>query len=261
MGLDREAILANWLALENIEKRGNKELGIRGRHDARVRTNYIMAMPNTLNPEQCLQRVENIIQKTPIAKCTYTIVVHKGEKAGIVNQHIHLLVNERYLDTRLKDREMQRKQWLASTLKPLYEREFRHEFFHGPTVAPRDRISQGLFESAPHLVRAALKKHNEPKVKPSPSFGKEVLPILSTPPEPKEQAVEKPSQNLSAAEQQKAALMAAFSGLGEALMSVEERKRKQAEAQAEKLAADEKAKEPPKQPARIFPKPKIGRWM
>lgn len=146
-GYDKEAILQHWQAIEKNEKLGNKDLGIRGRHDARVRTNYILSMPNSLNPNQCIDRVQSIIDKTPIKDCVYTMVVHKGEKDGITNQHVHLLVNERILSTQKKDREMQRKEWLDKSFKRLYEAAFKVEFSEGQTVVPRERINQGLFEA------------------------------------------------------------------------------------------------------------------
>lgn len=146
-GYNKEAILQHWQAIEKNEKLGNRDLGIRGRHDARVRTNYILSMPNSLNPNQCIDRVQSIIDKTPIKDCVYTMVVHKGEKDGITNQHVHLLVNERILSTQKKDREMQRKEWLDKSFKRLYEAAFKVEFSEGQTVVPRERINQGLFEA------------------------------------------------------------------------------------------------------------------
>ena len=146
-GYDKAAILQHWQAIEKHEKLGNKDLGIRGRHDARVRTNYILSMPNSLSPNECINRVQSIIDKTPIKDCIYTTVVHKGEKDGITNQHVHLLVNERILSTQKKDREMQRKEWLDKTFKRFYEKEFKVEFSEGQTVIARERINQGLFEA------------------------------------------------------------------------------------------------------------------
>lgn len=157
----KDEVLSNWLAIEKNEKLGNKELGIRGRHDARVRTNYILSMPNSLTAEECLERVQNIIEQTPIAQCHYTMVTHKGEKDGIKNQHVHLLVNERILATQKKDREMQRKVWLDKVFKTLYEKEFKPEFELGATVAPRERITQALFEADRSLARSGIKVHQE----------------------------------------------------------------------------------------------------
>ena len=160
-GYNKEAILQHWEEIEKNEKLGNKDLGIRGRHDARVRTNYILSMPNSLSPNECINRVQSIIDKTPIKDCVYTTVVHKGEKDGITNQHVHLLVNERLLSTQKKDREMQRKEWLDKSFKSLYEKEFKVEFSEGQTVAPRERINQGLFEADRKASRQGISNHQK----------------------------------------------------------------------------------------------------
>jgi hypothetical protein len=160
-GYNKEAILQHWQEIEKNEKLGNKDLGIRGRHDARVRTNYILSMPNSLSPNDCINRVQSIIDKTPIKDCVYTTVVHKGEKDGITNQHVHLLVNERILSTQKKDREMQRKEWLDKSFKSLYEKEFKVEFSEGQTVAPRERINQGLFEADRKASRQGISLHQK----------------------------------------------------------------------------------------------------
>jgi hypothetical protein len=160
-GYSKEAILQHWQDIEKNEKLGNKDLGIRGRHDARVRTNYILSMPNSLSPNECINRVQSIIDKTPIKDCVYTTVVHKGEKDGITNQHVHLLVNERILSTQKKDREMQRKEWLDKSFKSLYEKEFKVEFSEGQTVAPRERINQGLFEADRKASRQGISLHQK----------------------------------------------------------------------------------------------------
>jgi hypothetical protein len=179
-GYNKEAILKHWEDIEKNEKLGNKDLGIRGRHDARVRTNYILSMPNSISPEACIDRVQSIIDKTPIKDCIYTTVVHKGEKDGITNQHVHLLVNERILSTQKKDREMQRKEWLDKSFKSLYEKEFKVEFSEGQTVAPRERINQGLFEADRKASRKGIsnhqKQHKTPgDLKPKNSMGNALL--------------------------------------------------------------------------------------
>ena len=160
-GYNKESILQHWEEIEKNEKLGNKDFGIRGRHDARVRTNYILSMPNSLSPNECIDRVQSIIDKTPIKDCIYTTVVHKGEKDGITNQHVHLLVNERILSTQKKDREMQRKEWLEKSFKSLYEKEFKVEFSEGQTVAPRERINQGLFEADRKMSRQGISNHQK----------------------------------------------------------------------------------------------------
>jgi hypothetical protein len=179
-GYDKEQILQHWEAIEKNEKLGNKDLGIRGRHDARVRTNYILSMPNSLSPNECIERVQSIIDKTPIKDCVYTTIVHKGEKDGITNQHVHLLVNERLLSTQKKDREMQRKEWLDKSFKRLYEKEFKVEFSEGQTVAPRERINQGLFEADRKASRQGISLHQKQsempgELKPKNSLGNALL--------------------------------------------------------------------------------------
>ena len=160
-GYNKEEILKHWQDIEKNEKLGNKDLGIQGRYDARVRTNYILSMPNSLSPNECIDRVQSIIDKTPIKDCVYTTVVHKGEKDGITNQHVHLLVNERILSTQKKDRQMIRKEWLEKSFKPTYEKEFKQEFEAGKTVAPRERINQGLFEADRKASRQGISLHQK----------------------------------------------------------------------------------------------------
>jgi hypothetical protein len=160
-GYNKEEILQHWHDIEKNEKLGNKDLGIQGRHDARVRTNYILSMPNSLSPNECIDRVQSIIDKTPIKNCIYTTVVHKGEKDGITNQHVHLLVNERIIETQKKDRQMIRKEWLEKSFKPTYENEFKKEFEVGKTVAPRERINQGLFEADRKASRQGILNHQK----------------------------------------------------------------------------------------------------
>lgn len=142
-----EDVKAAWKKMEQDEKLGNKELGIRGRHDARVRTNYILSMPNELSPQECVNRVQNIINQTDIKNCTYTIFVHNGEKDGVKNSHVHLLVNERDKTTGKKSREMIKKEWLEKKFRPLFEKEFLKERQEAPNYARRERLPVGLYES------------------------------------------------------------------------------------------------------------------
>lgn len=174
-GYDKEAILQHWQVIEKHEKLGNKDLGIRGRHDARVRTNYILSMPNSLSPNECIDKVQSIIDKTPIKDCIYTIVVHKGEKDGITNQHVHLLVNERILSTQKKDREMQRKEWLDKSFKRLYEAAFKVEFSEGQTVVARERINQGLFEADRKASREGILNYQRQSETPEGLTPKNVI--------------------------------------------------------------------------------------
>jgi MobA/MobL family len=158
--LDLSEIKNHWQEIEKNEKIGNKDLNIRGRHDARVRTNYILSMPNELQAKDCIDRTEHLIKQTPIKDCTYTIVVHKGEKDGITNQHVHLLVNERNLTTMKKDREMQRKEWLEKEFRPMFAKEFSAERSQGKTYEKRERIETALYQADTQLARQAIASQN-----------------------------------------------------------------------------------------------------
>lgn len=154
----KEEVLKAWKQLEQNEKLGNKSLGIRGRHDAQVRKNYVLSMPNQISPQDCINRVEKVISQTGIKNCTYTVVVHRGEKDGIKNQHVHLLVNERNLETMKKDREMIKRDWLEKTFRPTYQKEFAKEFEQGADLPSRDRIAVGLYESDKDYAREVIKE-------------------------------------------------------------------------------------------------------
>jgi MobA/MobL family len=149
-------IVSAWKTIGNNEIIGNKTLGIRGRHDAQVRKNYTLTMPNSLSSGECIERVKHLIEQTPIKDCTYTIAVHKGEKDGIVNRHVHLLVNERNVHTMKKDREMINKFFLEKSFRPLYEKTFEEEFSKGRAVEKRERIQVGLYSADPAKARRGI---------------------------------------------------------------------------------------------------------
>lgn len=159
--LSRSEVLKSWRTIEENEKLGNKELGIRGRHDAQVRKNYVLTMPNVLNDKECTDRVKRIIEKTPIKNCTWTICVHKGEKDGITNKHVHLLVNERNLQSMKKDREMIKKVFLVKELRPTYEQEFKYEFSQGKELMRRERIKTPLYEADKDFARATVQEFQQ----------------------------------------------------------------------------------------------------
>jgi hypothetical protein len=164
-----EDVKAAWKKMEQDEKLGNKELGIRGRHDARVRTNYILSMPNELSPKECVNRVQNIINQTDIKNCTYTIFVHNGEKDGIKNSHVHLLVNERDKTTGKKSREMIKKEWLEKKFRPLFEKEFFKERQQAPNYDRRERLPVGLYEADTREAKIVIEGIYEAFEEPYPS--------------------------------------------------------------------------------------------
>lgn len=159
--MSKTEVLNTWKTIEENEKLGNKELGIRGRHDAQVRKNYVLTMPNSLNDKECTERVKKVIDQTPIKNCTYTICVHKGEKDGIVNKHVHLIVNERNLETMKKDRDMIKKAFLVKEFRPAYEQEFKYEFSQGKELLRRERIKTALYQSDKEFSRETVKEFEQ----------------------------------------------------------------------------------------------------
>jgi hypothetical protein len=149
----KEEVLRSWKRIEHDEVFGNKALGIRGRHDAQVRTNYMMTMPNDLSHLHIIERVKAIIDKTPIKDCVYTICVHGGRHGEVAeNKHVHLLVNERSLVTGKKVRELSQKPFLEK-LKGIYRQEFALELSQGKEVASRERIATSLWKASPSIAR------------------------------------------------------------------------------------------------------------
>jgi len=154
--ISKEEILSAWKTIGKNEIEGNKSLGIRGRHDAQVRKNYTLSMPNSLSAKDCIEKIKSLVIQTPIKDCTYTIAVHKGEKDGIENRHVHLLVNERNVHTMKKDREMINKVFLEKSFSPLYEKTFESEFSKGRAVEKRERIDVGLYSADPSKARRGI---------------------------------------------------------------------------------------------------------
>ncbi|MDR6197091.1 MobA/MobL family protein, partial [Siphonobacter sp. SORGH_AS_0500] len=154
-------LLADWKQLEWQEKMGNKELGIRGRHDAQVRKNYTLSLPNELSPQEAARRIEAMIQQTPIKDCSYSIFIHRGQKDGVTNLHAHLLVNERNLTTRKKDRQMIKKEFLEKEFRPRFEKAFASERALGKDLVSRERISTVLFQSSPQAARTLLSDYQQ----------------------------------------------------------------------------------------------------
>lgn len=162
--MKKEDVLLSWKTIEQNEIKGNKELGIRGRHDAQVRTNYMMTMPNDLSPLHIIERVKAVIQKTPIKDCVYTICVHGGRRGEVEeNKHVHLLVNERSLVTGKKIRELSQKPFLEK-LKGIYRQEFALELSQGKEVATRERIDTSLWKASPTLARELCTELQKGKV-------------------------------------------------------------------------------------------------
>ncbi len=154
--LDSSAIKAEWKQIEANEIYGNKELGIRGRHDAQVRKNYIFSVPNELKPSEAMERLEKLVASTPIKDCAWTMAYHAGEREGIVNRHVHLLVNERSKVTMKKDRSMQTKDFLAKEIKPKFFSIFEQERSQGKTYEKRERIDIENYKADESMARSSI---------------------------------------------------------------------------------------------------------
>ena len=87
-------------------------------YDAQVRKNYSLSLPNELSATEEATRIEAMLKETPIKDCSYSICIHRGEKDGVRN--LHVLVNERNLITRKKDRQMiKRRFWSKNSGRSL----------------------------------------------------------------------------------------------------------------------------------------------
>lgn len=162
---DKTQLVKDWKQIEQVEKSGDKTLGIRGRHDAQVRKNYTLSLPNELSAEVAAQRIQKIVEQTPIKDCTYSIFIHRGAKNGIVNLHAHLIVNERNLDTQKKDRSMIKQAFLEKSFRPLFSAEFLKERQEGKEYESRDRIAETFFHADLGYSQQSIQSLNETKEK------------------------------------------------------------------------------------------------
>jgi MobA/MobL family len=156
-------ITSNWQRITLDETLGNKEKGIRGRHDARVGTNIILSMPNEFSPEECLETIKSIISETLAADCYWSAWVHEGKKNGIENRHVHLSINERVISTGKKDRVMQKKGWFQNVFMTIYRKKLKKPFENVQKQLPRQRLSMELVQLDPFYFQEQLKALNQPK--------------------------------------------------------------------------------------------------
>jgi hypothetical protein len=155
-GKSPKEIKSEWKEIADNEIYGNKDLGIRGRHDAQVRKNYIFSVPNELKPSEALDRLEKLVASTPIKDCAWTMAYHAGEREGITNRHVHLLVNERSKVTMKKDRSMQKREFLANEIKPTFVSLFAAERAMGKTYEKRERLDIENYKADERLARSSI---------------------------------------------------------------------------------------------------------
>ena len=163
VGDTKEEIVHEFKEIEYVDKFGSKELGIKGRQDARVRTNIMLTLPNDMDNEKCLQHIKNVIDKTPIKDCKYIISIHKGEKGEVKqNKHVHIIYNERNTATNKKDRRFKDKDFFKKMLVE-YKNQFGFEHVKEQEYK-RDRIKFEQWKADPDMARKIVK---EAKIQPS----------------------------------------------------------------------------------------------
>lgn len=126
---DKSEVISKVRKMENIEKIGNSELNIRGRHDARAMKKLIISLPNNLSNEDNKKYLDNVINKVGISEYPYVIAIHNGLKDGIENRHAHINFFERKFEkgNSNKNRYFNQKKFV-SDIKEAYKSQFNFEF-------------------------------------------------------------------------------------------------------------------------------------
>lgn len=140
---DKKEILRQVSEMAKIEKRGSKELGIRGRHDARAMKKLIITLPNSNTTDQNKQLLSLLLFKTSIADYPHVAAIHKGVKDGIENKHAHVNFFERRFEegNSNKNRDFNLKSF-ANDFRSTYQKVFGLQ----PGTAPRERLGRQQFE-------------------------------------------------------------------------------------------------------------------
>src|ERR1035437_445477 len=112
-------------AFSEYEKIGNRELGIRGRHDAQIMKKLIMSLPNELELSEVEKRMRLFLDKTKIGSFPYLLCVHRGEKDGIISRHVHINFFQRNFEkgNSNKERSFVQKQFVE-TIRGIYQGVF-----------------------------------------------------------------------------------------------------------------------------------------
>src|ERR1035437_6701715 len=112
-------------AFSEYEKIGNRELGIRGRHDAQIMKKLIMSLPNEMELSEVEKGMRLFLDKTKIGSFPYLLCVHRGEKDGIINRHVHINVFQRNFEkgNSNKERSFVQKQFVE-TIRGIYQGVF-----------------------------------------------------------------------------------------------------------------------------------------
>lgn len=137
-----EPILQQVERFSRYEKIGNRELGIRGRHDAQIMKKLIMSLPNEMDLKDVKAKLEFFLEKTGIAKFPYLACVHRGEKDGIVNKHVHINFFQRRFEAGNSNKErLFVKKTFAEEIRGIYQEVFSFK----KNEAERVRIPRQAF--------------------------------------------------------------------------------------------------------------------
>jgi hypothetical protein len=120
-----EPILKQVERFSGYEKVGNRELGIRGRHDAQIMKKLIMSLPNDMDLKDVKAKLEAFLEKSGIGKFPYLACVHRGEKDGIVNRHVHINFFQRRFEAGNSNKErLFVKKTFAEEIRGIYQEVF-----------------------------------------------------------------------------------------------------------------------------------------
>ena len=120
-----EPILKQVERFSEYEKIGNRELGIRGRHDAQIMKKLIMSLPNEMEMKEVKTKLEGFLEKSGIGQFPYLACVHRGEKDGIVNRHVHINFFQRRFEAGNSNKERSFvKKTFAEEVRGMYQEAF-----------------------------------------------------------------------------------------------------------------------------------------
>lgn len=150
LGNDKKSILNTVKKYDSIEKLGDKDLGIRGRHDARSMKKIILALPNKNTPEENMVLVQKLLSQTGITDYPHLVVLHRGEKDGIINRHAHINFFERKFEkgNSNKNREFNKRGFVHS-----FRNTYQNIFELTPNSEIRDRVDRIKYQSVQQLQK------------------------------------------------------------------------------------------------------------
>lgn len=135
-------ILKQVSAWVKMEKRGNKELGIRGRHDARALKKLIITLPNKNTTAENKELLSLLLSKTEISDYPYMAAIHKGLKDGIENKHAHVNFFERKFE---KGNSNKNRKFNLRTFANDFRADYQKIFKLEPGEKTRERLGRIQF--------------------------------------------------------------------------------------------------------------------